>query len=159
MICPFCGASNDHVVDSREVREGAEIRRRRECDSCGRRFTTYERVDELPATVVKRDGRRELFDREKLLNGLLKACEKRPVARAELVALVDTVESELASREVREISTEEIGNNVIERLRRLDQVAYVRFASVYRRFEDVNQFMDELKKLLLKSETDGKDVS
>jgi transcriptional repressor NrdR len=149
LICPFCGASNDHVVDSREVRDGAEIRRRRECDGCGRRFTTYERVDEVPATVVKRDGRREIFDREKLLNGLLKACEKRPVARADLVAIVDAVESDLAARDVREISTQEIGNDVIEQLRRLDQVAYVRFASVYRRFEDVNQFMDELKRLLV----------
>jgi len=149
VICPFCGVSDNHVVDSREVRDGAETRRRRECDGCGRRFTTYERVDELPATVVKRDGRRETFDREKLLNGLLRACEKRPVARADLVAIVDSVESALASREVREISTQEIGNSVIEQLRRLDQVAYVRFASVYRRFEDVNQFMDELKRLLV----------
>lgn len=155
MICPFCGASNDHVVDSREVREGAEIRRRRECDDCGRRFTTYERVDEVPATVVKRDGRREIFDREKLLNGLIKACEKRPVARADLVAIVDAVESELAARDVREISTQEIGNDVIEQLRRLDQVAYVRFASVYRRFEDVNQFMEELKRLLVQRSPDS----
>ena len=155
MICPYCGASNDHVVDSREVREGAEIRRRRECDDCGRRFTTYERVDELPATVVKRDGRREIFDREKLLNGLLRACEKRPVARADLVAIVDTVESDLAARDVREISTQEIGNDVIEQLRRLDQVAYVRFASVYRRFEDVNQFMEELRRLLVERAPDG----
>jgi transcriptional repressor NrdR len=159
VICPFCGASNDHVVDSREVRDGAEIRRRRECDDCGRRFTTYERVDEVPATVVKRDGRREIFDREKLLNGLLKACEKRPVARADLVAIVDTVESELAARDVREISTQEIGNDVIEQLRRLDQVAYVRFASVYRRFEDVNQFMEELKRLLVQRAPDGSESS
>jgi transcriptional repressor NrdR len=149
MICPFCGNSDNRVVDSREVREGAEIRRRRECDGCGRRFTTYERVDELPATVVKRDGRRESFDREKLLTGLLRACEKRPVPRRDLVAIVDSVESTLANREVREMSTQEIGNAVTEQLRRLDQVAYVRFASVYRRFEDVNQFMDELKALIL----------
>ncbi len=149
MICPFCGHSDDRVVDSREVRDGSEIRRRRECAGCGRRFTTYERVDELPATVVKRDGRRESFDREKLLNGLLRACEKRPVARRSLMEIVDEVESTLAAREVREMSTEEIGNLVIERLRRLDQVAYVRFASVYRRFEDVSQFMDELRGLLL----------
>lgn len=149
MNCPFCGQPNDRVVDSREVREGSEIRRRRECGECGRRFTTYERVDELPATVVKRDGRRESFDREKLLNGLLKACEKRPVPRRELMAVVDLVESTMAAREVREMSSEEIGNLVIGELRRLDQVAYVRFASVYRRFEDVNQFMDELRALLL----------
>ena len=154
MNCPFCGSSDNHVVDSRDVRDGAEIRRRRECDECSRRFTTYERVDELPVTVVKRDGRRESFDREKLLNGLLRACEKRPVPRRDLVDIVDSVESRIASKDVREMSTEDIGNWVIERLRGLDQVAYVRFASVYRRFEDVNQFMDELKQLLLR-EDDG----
>ena len=149
MNCPLCGHPDNRVVDSRDVRSGSEIRRRRECAECDQRFTTYERVDELPTTVVKKDGRRESFDREKLLTGLLRACEKRPVPRRDLVAIVDSVESTLAAREVREISTEEIGNLVIEELRRLDQVAYVRFASVYRRFEDVNQFMDELKTLLM----------
>jgi len=149
MNCPFCCHPDNRVVDSRDIRSGVEIRRRRECAECGQRFTTYERVDELPTTVVKRDGRRESFDREKLLNGLLRACEKRPVPRRDLVAMVDSVESALAAREVREMSTEEIGNLVIEELRRLDQVAYVRFASVYRRFEDVTQFMDELKTLLM----------
>ena len=149
MNCPYCNHPDNRVVDSRDVRDGSEIRRRRECAGCERRFTTYERVDELPTTVVKRDGRRESFDREKLLNGLLRACEKRPVPRRELLAMVDTVESTLARREVRQMSTEEIGNMVIDELRRLDQVAYVRFASVYRSFEDVNQFMDELKTLLL----------
>jgi len=149
MNCPFCGHPDNRVVDSRDVRSGSEIRRRRECAECEQRFTTYERVDELPTTVVKKDGRRESFDREKLLTGLLRACEKRPVPRRDLVAIVDSVESTLAAREVREMSTEEIGNLVIEELRRLDQVAYVRFASVYRRFEDVNQFMDELKILLI----------
>ena len=148
MNCPFCFHPDNRVVDSRDIRSGVEIRRRRECAECGQRFTTYERVDELPTTVVKRDGRRETFDREKLLNGLLRACEKRPVPRRDLVAVVDSVESALAAREVREMSTEEIGNLVIGELRRLDQVAYVRFASVYRRFEDVTQFMDELKTLL-----------
>jgi transcriptional repressor NrdR len=152
MNCPFCGHSDNRVVDSRDVRSGSEVRRRRECSECGKRFTTYERVDELPTTVVKRDGRRESFDREKLLTGLLRACEKRPVPRRELVAIVDAVESIQAARDVREISTEEIGNMVIEELRRLDQVAYVRFASVYRRFEDVNQFMDELRSLLIKAQ-------
>jgi transcriptional repressor NrdR len=152
MNCPFCGNSENRVVDSRDVRDGSEVRRRRECAGCERRFTTYERVDELPTTVVKRDGRRENFDREKLLTGLLRACEKRPVPRRELVAIVDAVESTLAAREVREMSTEEMGNMVIDELRRLDQVAYVRFASVYRRFEDVNQFMDELKTLLMQRE-------
>lgn len=155
MKCPFCGHPDNRVVDSRDVRSGLEVRRRRECSECGKRFTTYERVDELPTTVVKRDGRRESFDREKLLTGLLRACEKRPVPRRDLVAIVDAVESGLASRDVREMSTEDIGNMVIEELRRLDQVAYVRFASVYRRFEDVNQFMDELRNLLIKEpETD-----
>ena len=149
MNCPFCSHPDNRVVDSRDIRSGVEIRRRRECAECGQRFTTYERVDVLPTTVVKRDGRRENFDREKLLNGLLRACEKRPVPRRDLVIVVDLVESALAAREVREMSTEEIGNLVIEELRRLDQVAYVRFASVYRRFEDVTQFMDELKTLLM----------
>jgi transcriptional repressor NrdR len=152
MNCPFCGQPDNRVVDSRDVRSGSEIRRRRECSECGKRFTTYERVDELPTTVVKRDGRRESFDREKLLTGLLRACEKRPVPRRELVAIVNAVETTQAARDVREMSTEEIGNLVIEELRRLDQVAYVRFASVYRRFEDVNQFMDELRNLLIKEQ-------
>ena len=147
MRCPYCGHGEDHVVDSREVREGSEIRRRRECEACSRRFTTYERLEELPALVVKRDGRREPFDREKLLAGLLKACEKRPVPRPELVKIVEAVESELARREEREMSAEAIGELVIERLRELDQVAYVRFASVYRRFEDVEQFVHELNAL------------
>jgi transcriptional repressor NrdR len=152
MKCPFCGHPDNRVVDSRDVRSGSEVRRRRECSECSKRFTTYERVDELPTTVVKRDGRRESFDREKLLTGLLRACEKRPVPRRDLVTIVDAVESKLASRDVREMSTEEIGNMVIGELRRLDQVAYVRFASVYRRFEDVNQFMDELRNLLIKEQ-------
>jgi transcriptional repressor NrdR len=149
MKCPFCGSLDNRVVDSREAREGAEIRRRRECAGCRRRFTTYERVDEIPASVVKRDGRRETFDPEKLLNGLLKACEKRPVPRVDLEAIIESVETELYDREVREMSTEEIGNMAIDQLRSLDQVAYVRFASVYRRFEDINQFMEELRQMLL----------
>ena len=149
MKCPYCGNPDNRVVDSREARDDSEIRRRRECGGCGRRFTTYERVDEVPATVVKRDGSRQSFEREKLLNGLIRACEKRPVARRELEALADLVESTLATVEDREMSTTEIGNLVINELRRLDQVAYVRFASVYRRFEDVNQFMEELRELLL----------
>ena len=148
MKCPFCANLENRVLDSRDVRDGDEIRRRRECSGCRRRFTTYERVDEVPVTVVKRDGRRERFDREKLLNGLLRACEKRPVARADLIHVVDTVENAISGREVREMSSEGIGSMVIAELRGLDQVAYVRFASVYRRFEDVSQFMDELRHLL-----------
>lgn len=157
MKCPYCSHTENRVLDSRDVREGDEIRRRRECAGCNRRFTTYERIDEVPVTVVKRDGRRERFDREKLLNGLLRACEKRPVARADLVRVVDTVESAISSRDVREMSSEEIGSVVISELRRLDQVAYVRFASVYRRFEDVSQFMDELRHLLRRPEDDTPD--
>lgn len=157
MKCPYCGTLENRVLDSRDVREGEEIRRRRECTECSRRFTTYERVDEVPVTVVKRDGRRERFDREKLLNGLLRACEKRPVPRRELVRLVDTVESEISGREVREMSSEDIGGMVIAELRKLDQVAYVRFASVYRRFEDISQFMDELRSLLRRPETENHD--
>lgn len=152
MRCPYCGALDDRVVDSREAREASEIRRRRECAACHRRFTTYERVDEVPASVVKRDGRRESFDREKLLAGLIKACEKRPIPRRELDDIADAVEAELVAREDREMSSEEIGALVIERLRRLDQVAYVRFASVYRRFEDISQFMEELRHLLRQRE-------
>lgn len=148
MKCPYCSSADNRVVDSREVREGQEIRRRRECGACQRRFTTYERIEEVPATVVKRDGSRESFDREKLLAGMIAACQKRPVPRAELVRIVEAVESAIAGRDVRELSTQEIGLMVIDELRRLDQVAYVRFASVYRRFEDVSQFMDELKRLL-----------
>ena len=147
MRCPYCGHGSDRVVDSREVREGREIRRRRECLACRRRFTTYERVEALPALVIKRDGRREPFDRGKLLAGLMKACEKRPVPRSELERIVEAVEGELARREDREMAAEAIGEMVIERLRELDQVAYVRFASVYRRFEDVDQFMEELEEL------------
>lgn len=157
MKCPYCSDLENRVLDSRDVREGEEIRRRRECAGCNRRFTTYERIDEVPVTVVKRDGRREQFDREKLLNGLLRACEKRPVARADLVRVVDTVESAISSRDVREMSSEEIGSVVISELRRLDQVAYVRFASVYRRFEDVSQFMDELRHLLRRPEDETTD--
>jgi transcriptional repressor NrdR len=155
MKCPYCGDDENRVVDSRDVTDGLQVRRRRECGRCSRRFTTYERVEEVPSSVVKRDGRREAFDREKLLNGLLRACEKRPVARRDLEEVADAVESELAAREEREMSTEEIGNTVIQRLRTLDQVAYVRFASVYRRFEDVNQFMVELRELLLHHEEES----
>ncbi len=157
MKCPFCANLENRVLDSRDVRDGDEIRRRRECSGCRRRFTTYERVDEVPVTVVKRDGRRERFDREKLLNGLLRACEKRPVARADLIHVVDTVENAISGREVREMSSEGIGSMVIAELRGLDQVAYVRFASVYRRFEDVSQFMDELRHLLKRPEDEAID--
>lgn len=148
MRCPYCAAGDDRVVDSRESREGAVIRRRRECNACGRRFTSYETVDEIPLLVVKKDGRRENFDRSKLLRGLMKACEKRPVETKTLEGITDAVEAELSAREPREMTTVELGARIMERLKDLDQVAYVRFASVYRRFEDLGDFVDELKALL-----------
>ncbi len=148
MRCPFCGTSEDRVVDSRESRDRATIRRRRECLACSRRFTTYEKVEEITYRVVKNDGTRQDFDRTKLLRGLERACEKRPVSPRQLEEIVDAAEALLTEKEDREISTREIGAFVMERLRELDQVAYVRFASVYRRFEDVGEFMEELKTLL-----------
>lgn len=148
MRCPFCAAVEDRVVDSRESRDSGTIRRRRECLTCGRRFTTYEKVEEIAYKVVKNDGSRQDFDRSKLLRGLEKACEKRPVAPLQLAEIADGAENLLAEREDREISTRELGAYVMQRLSELDQVAYVRFASVYRRFEDVGEFMEELKHLL-----------
>ena len=149
MKCPFCNNLEDKVVDSRETKEGDTIRRRRECLACERRFTTYERIDEVPYMVIKKDGRREKFDRQKVLSGLLKACEKRPVPMAKLAEVVDTVESHLADLADREISTTDIGEMLMENLRHLDKIAYVRFASVYRDFQDVEAFLNELKNLVL----------
>jgi transcriptional repressor NrdR len=148
MRCPYCGAGDDRVVDSRESREGAVIRRRRECNACSRRFTSYETVEEIPLLVVKKDGRREPFDRNKLLRGLMKACQKRPVETRTLEDVCDALEAELSAREPREMTTVELGAHIMEKLKELDQVAYVRFASVYRRFEDLGDFVDELKALL-----------
>jgi len=147
MTCPFCRHRQDRVIDSRESKEGDLIRRRRECLKCLRRFTTYERSDEIPYMVVKRDGRRERFDRQKVLEGLLRACEKRPVPMAKLAEVVDTVESALAENPDREVSTSTIGEMVLERLKKLDKIAYVRFASVYRDFQDAESFLVELKDL------------
>jgi transcriptional repressor NrdR len=152
MKCPFCGGLDDRVVDSREGKEGQVIRRRRECVSCGRRFTSYETIEEIPYVVVKKDGRREAFDRKKLRGGLVKACEKRPVPPARLDAIVDEIETRLHDSEEREMSTGQIGSLVMERLRELDKVAYVRFASVYRKFEDVDEFFTELKSLIGRAE-------
>ena len=149
MNCPFCGHKEDKVIDSRESKEGDVVRRRRQCLGCERRFTTYERSDEIPYMVVKKDGRREKFDRQKVLNGLLKACEKRPVAMAKLAEVVDAVEARLADNADREISTAEIGEMLMEHLKNLDKIAYVRFASVYRDFQDVEAFLNELKNLVL----------
>ena len=148
MKCPFCAHLGDKVVDSRESKEGEVIRRRRECLECGRRFTSYERIDEIPYMVIKKDGSRERFDRQKLIAGLLKACEKRPVSMSSIEKVADRVEGALQDKPEKEISTEEIGAFVMNELRRLDKVAYVRFASVYRHFRDINEFMSELKDLL-----------
>ena len=148
MNCPFCGHLEDKVVDSRESKEGDAIRRRRQCLGCERRFTTYERIDEVPYMVVKKDGRREKFDRQKVLAGLLKACEKRPVSMSQLSELVNRVESKVSDSPDREISTIEIGEFLMESLRDMDKIAYVRFASVYRDFQDEQAFFNELKNLM-----------
>ena len=148
MKCPFCGHPEDKVVDSREGKEGRVVRRRRECLSCSRRFTTYERVDEIPFMVVKKDGRREPFDRNKLLTGLVKACEKRPVPMSALEKVVDEIENLMQESPEKELPATVIGERLMERLKEMDQVAYVRFASVYRQFGDLNEFMEELKALL-----------
>lgn len=150
MKCPYCGFLESKVLDSRLSREQDAIKRKRECLKCGKRFSTSERVDEGLPMVIKRDGRRESFDREKILNGLKKACEKRPVSIASLERIVSRIEYNLLERGEREISTEEIGEMVMEELKKLDEVAYVRFASVYRQFKDINDFMEELKDLILK---------
>ena len=148
MKCVFCGHGKDKVVDSRAAREGDAVRRRRECLKCHRRFTTYERIDEIPYMVVKKDGRRERFDRGKVLGGLLRACEKRPIPTQKLEALVDEVEALVADSQNRERRSGEVGELIMSRLRKLDKVAYVRFASVYLDFKDVKEFMGELRHLL-----------
>jgi len=148
MNCPFCSHSNSSVVDSRDSKEGETIRRRRECDSCGKRFTTYERVEELLPVVVKKDGRREPFDRKKILGGIQKACEKRPVSMERIEETVDRIEREIVELGEKEVPSTAIGERIMRALHDLDHVAYVRFASVYRDFKDVNQFLDELKGLL-----------
>jgi transcriptional repressor NrdR len=148
MKCPYCAHLGDKVVDSRESKEGDVIRRRRECLECGRRFTSYERIDEIPYMVIKKDGSRERFERQKLVAGLLKACEKRPVSVALVEAVADKVEAMLQDRPEKEMPTAEVGAFVMQELKRLDKVAYVRFASVYRHFRDIGEFMNELKDLL-----------
>lgn len=148
MRCPFCAHIEDKVVDSREAKDGDSIRRRRECLSCGRRFTSYERIDEIPYMVVKKGGQRELFERNKALAGLLRACEKRPISMGQLEAIVDDIEKSVQDSTDRELATSEIGKIIMLRLKALDKVAYVRFASVYLEFEDVSEFMTELKDLV-----------
>jgi transcriptional repressor NrdR len=148
MKCPYCGFAQDRVVDSRESKEADAIRRRRECEGCNKRFTTYERIDEIPYMVVKKDGRREKFDRQKILSGLLHACEKRPVPAAALERIVDETEAFVVDSAERERSTSAVGELIMERLKDLDTVAYIRFASVYRDFKDVREFKAELEELL-----------
>jgi len=148
MKCPYCGFVEDKVIDSRPTEENTAIRRRRECSKCLKRFTTYEKVESVPLMVVKKDKTRQTFYREKLLNGLLRACEKRPVSIEVLEKMVDEIEGQILNSLKREITSQEIGEMVMERLKNLDEVAYVRFASVYRQFRDINTFMDELHKLL-----------
>ena len=148
MKCPYCGYSESKVIDSRPAEEGTSIRRRRECLSCAKRFTTYETVESLPMVVIKKDGSRQSFDKQKVLGGMIRACEKRPVPLAELERIADEIEQDLQNSMDREISTADIGERVMEKLRYVDQVAYVRFASVYRQFKDIDTFMAELNKLL-----------
>src|SRR5277367_2501005 len=148
MKCPYCGFAQDRVVDSRESKEADSIRRRRECEGCGKRFTTYERIDEIPYMVVKEDGRRERFERQKVLSGLLQACPKRPVSAGKLEAIVDETETNWSDSPERERTTSEIGELIMERRKRLDTVAYIRFASLYRDFKDVREFKEELEQLL-----------
>lgn len=148
MRCPFCNQDNTRVVDSRPIEDNNAIRRRRMCDVCGRRFTTYEKVETIPLIVIKKDQNREQYDRGKIETGILRACHKRPISAEQITALVNQVETEIFNREEREIQSSEIGELVMNYLKDLDQVAYVRFASIYREFKDVNTFLDELKKML-----------
>jgi len=157
MRCPYCNVNNDRVIDSRTSQDAFVIRRRRECLECHKRFTTYERIEEAPLRVVKKDGTRDSFERGKILRGMAKACEKRPISMDRLEEAVHTVESQLHEMFDKEVSTRFIGRLVMEQLKEIDQVAYVRFASVYREFKDVNQFLDELRPLLSRvSERNGK---
>jgi transcriptional repressor NrdR len=148
MKCPYCGNSESKVVDSRPTEEAAAIRRRRECEKCSKRFTTYEKIEEMPLIIVKKDGRREIYERHKLLNGLLRACEKRPVSITQIEGIADEIEKELYNLMEKEIDSKKIGEMVMNRLKKVDDVAYVRFASVYRQFKDINTFLEELNKLV-----------
>ncbi len=148
MKCPFCDFENSRVVDSRPAEEGSAIRRRRECISCGKRFTTYEKVESLPTMVIKKDNTREQFDKNKLLSGIVKACEKRPVTTEQMMTVVDTIEANIQNSMDREVTSSDIGEMVMAELKNIDEVAYVRFASVYRQFKDINTFIAEVEKLL-----------
>ena len=148
MKCPYCGYSESKVVDSRPTDEEAAIRRRRECEKCGKRFTTYEKIEEMPLIIVKKDGSREVYQRSKMMNGLLRACEKRPISISQIEAIADDIEKELYNSMDKEIDSKKIGELVMNRLKKIDDVAYVRFASVYRQFKDINTFLEELNKLI-----------
>lgn len=148
MKCPFCGEENTKVIDSRPAEENNSIRRRRQCEVCGKRFTTYEKVETIPLIVIKKDDNREPYDRSKIERGIVRSCHKRPVSYDQIVSTVEEIEVEIFNKEEKEISSNEIGEIVMDKIKELDQVAYVRFASVYREFKDVNTFMDELKKFL-----------
>lgn len=148
MKCPFCSSENTRVIDSRPADDNSSIRRRRMCDECGKRFTTYEKVETIPLIVIKKDNNREQYDRSKIESGVLRACHKRPISANDISRLIDDVETEIFAREEKEISSDEIGEIVMDKIKDLDDVAYVRFASVYREFKDVNTFMSELKKML-----------
>ena len=150
MKCPFCNHNEDKVIDSRETAESTAVRRRRECINCGKRFTTYEYIEKTPLMVIKKDGRREPFNRQKILNGLLKACEKRPVSMEIMESMVSEVELDVQKKFEQEIESRQLGEIVVEKLAKLDDVAYVRFASVYRQFKDINQFMREMREILSK---------
>ena len=148
MKCPFCGEENTKVIDSRPAEENNSIRRRRQCEVCGKRFTTYEKVETIPLIIIKKDDNREPYDRSKIERGIVRSCHKRPVSYDQIVSTVEEIEAEIFNKEEKEISNNEIGEIVMDKIKELDQVAYVRFASVYREFKDVNTFMDELKKFL-----------
>ena len=148
MKCPYCGYSESKVVDSRPTDEEAAIRRRRECEKCGKRFTTYEKIEEMPLIIVKKDGSREVYQRSKMMSGLLKACEKRPISISQIEEIADEIEKELYNSMEKEIDSKKIGEMVMSRLKKIDDVAYVRFASVYRQFKDINTFLEELNKLI-----------
>ncbi|MCM8759037.1 MAG: transcriptional regulator NrdR [Candidatus Omnitrophica bacterium] len=155
MRCPYCGSLQDRVIDSRESENGLQIRRRRECLRCEKRFTTYEEIEETKLIVVKKDGRREKFSREKIFNGIQKACEKRPVSTEQISSIVDEVEQQLKQRFEKEVNSQDIGNIIVDKLRKIDEVAYVRFASVYRQFKDVSEFQKEVEKI--KGESDDRE--
>ena len=156
MRCPYCGYEDTKVIDTRSHDENRIIKRRRLCEKCGKRFNTYEKVDTIPVTVVKRNGTREIFDKNKLLNGIIKSCNKRPVTISQMENIADEIENIISSGHVREVESIELGNMVMERLKDIDEVAYVRFASVYRQFKDINTFMEELAKLMKEKSEDEK---